>query len=47
MTINGDLDLTNSKLKELPDNLTVTGILSLSGTDLKPRPDTKAGKIVR
>jgi hypothetical protein len=46
LTINGDLDLTNTKL-ELPNNLTVKGILNLSGTNLKPKPDTRAGKIVR
>jgi hypothetical protein len=34
-------------LTELPDNLTVTGTLNLKDTNLKPKPDTKAGKIIQ
>ena len=36
---NGNLDLSNTKITELPDNLTVGGNLYLSGTKITALPD--------
>jgi hypothetical protein len=39
MTVTGYLDLSNTKITELPDNLRVGGYLNLRGTKIKKLPE--------
>jgi hypothetical protein len=42
LTVNGDLDLSNTNITKLPDNLTVQGTLNLAWSKITELPDNLA-----